>query len=350
VSLTILSIGFPFAPVGRDAAGGSEQILSTLDEALVAAGHHSIVLGCEGSTAAGTLLAAPAVTDLDDAVQREAAQARYRSMIADALARWPVDLIHMHSLDFAAYLPAAGVPTLITLHLPPSWYPDEALRPARPGTYLNCVSQAQRVACPAGVAVTAVVPNGVPVDRLSARHAKRRYALTLGRICPEKGMHIALDAARRADMPMLLAGALFGYAAHERYFAEEIQPRLDARRRFIGVLDFRRKRRFLSAACCLVVPSLVAETSSLVAMEAMACGTPVIAFASGALAEVIEDGRTGFIVHDESGMAQAIARCSEIDPEICRETARRRFSSERMAADYMALYRTILGRRAASAA
>ena len=350
MTLTILSIAYPFAPAGPDAAGGSEQILAALDAALTRAGHRSIVLACEGSTAAGTLLAMPALADLDDPAQREAAQARYREAIAAALRRWPIDLIHMHSLDFAAYLPPPGVPTLVTLHLPPDWYSAEALHPRRPDTFLNCVSRSQRRACPPDVRIMAVVPNGVPVDRLAARHAKRGFALALGRICPEKGLHIALDAAKRADMPLLLAGALFPYEAHRRYFREAIAPRLDARRRFVGMLDFARKRRLLAAARCLLVPSLVAETSSLVAMEALACGTPVIAFPSGALPEVVEHGRTGFIVDDEAGMAAALARIGEIDPSVCRAEARRRFSADRMTADYLGLYRRILAGDAAHAA
>ena len=350
MSLTVLSVGYPFAPVGLDAAGGSEQILSAVDIALHRAGHHSIVLSCEGSSAAGTLITIPATRDLNDLKQRHDAHARYRIAIADALARWHVDIVHMHSLDFVAYLPPPGIPTIATLHLPPSWYSPESLRPKRPDTWLSCVSQSQRAACPPDVEIAAVVPNGVPVQRLTARHAKRGYALTLGRICPEKGLHIAVDAAKQAGVPLLLAGALFGYQTHERYFVEEIRPRLDEQRRFIGVLGFARKRRLLTGARCLLVPSLVAETSSLVAMEAMACGTPVVAFAAGALPEVVEHGRTGFIVTDTTEMAEAITRCEHIDPETCRETARRRFSADRMAADYLALYRDILSGRSGAVA
>jgi glycosyltransferase involved in cell wall biosynthesis len=135
---------------------------------------------------------------------------------------------------------------------------------------------------------------------------------------------------------------VFRYESHLKYFEDEIKPRLDARRRFRGPIGLERKRRLLSGARCLLVPSLVNETSSLVSMEALACGTPVIAFASGALPEVVEHGRTGFIVRDVDEMTDALRRIGDIDPEECRRVARERFHSNRMARDYMALYEQLI--------
>jgi glycosyltransferase involved in cell wall biosynthesis len=194
------------------------------------------------------------------------------------------------------------------------------------------------------------VPNGVALNALAARHAKRRFAVALGRICPEKGFHVALDAAGRAGVPLLLAGRTFPYEAHETYFAREVAPRLDASRRFIGAIGPARKRRLLSAARCLLLPSLAPETSSLVAMEALACGTPVIAFPSGALPEMVEHGRTGFIVRNEREMAAAIHAAARIEPEVCRAAARERFSLERTVERYLALYRDLANRAAEAAA
>jgi glycosyltransferase involved in cell wall biosynthesis len=163
-------------------------------------------------------------------------------------------------------------------------------------------------------------------------------------VCPEKGLHHAVDAARAADIPLFLAGEVYRYKDHEDYFHKEIVPRLDDARRFIGPASFRAKRRLLTMARCLLIPSLVAETSSLVAMEALSCGTPVIAFPSGALPEIIEDGRTGFLVENERDMAAAIRAVELIEPEVCRHTARERFSAERMARRYMDLYRDLVDR------
>src|SRR5205814_7348762 len=157
------------------------------------------------------------------------------------------------------------------------------------------------------------IENGVPLEDLEARHAKRRFALFLGRICPEKGVHLAVAAAKSADIALLIAGAVFPYESHRDYFEQEVRPRLDSRRRFIGPVGFARKRRLLTAAQCLLAPSLAPETSSLVAREAIACGTPVIGFSNGALPETIAEGQTGFVVESVAGMARAIGHAGELN-------------------------------------
>jgi glycosyltransferase involved in cell wall biosynthesis len=339
VKLSVLSVGYPLAPVGPGAAGGSEQILTLLDRELVRRGHHSVVVACSGSETNGILLENPLPPgEIDDGV-RAAAQQRHRQLISSAMARWNFDLIHMHSLDFHAYLPPPGPPVLVTLHLPPDWYPREVFYPARPRTWLHCVSASQESSCPGNGALLPYIENGVPLENFRTTVSKRPYVLALGRVCPEKGFHHALDAAKQAGVPAIVAGEIFRYRAHEQYFLDELLPRLDRRsRRFIGPVGPARKRRLLAGARCLLVPSLVPETSCLVAMEAFACGTPVVAFRSGALPEIVDHARTGYLVNDTAGMAAAIARVDRIDPQACREVARRRFSAERMLAGYLERY------------
>lgn len=341
MTLTVLSVAYPHATVSHSSVGGAEQVVATLDAGLVAAGQRSIVIARAGSAVRGALCEVPARDGaVDDAVRRAAAHA-HRDAIARTLGELQVDVVHLHGLDFASYCPERlDVPVLVTLHLPPSWYPAGAIAP-RPGVAFNCVSRAQQAECRALLGLhLPVVENGVPVERLSPSSwdGARDHVLALGRICPEKGFHLALDAAARARVPLLLAGHVFPYETHERYFASEILPRLDESRRFVGAARFERKRRLLAGARCLLVPSLAAETSSLVAMEALACGTPVVAFAAGALPEVVEHGVTGFIVRDEREMADAIAEVGTLDREACRHAAESRFSARAMVDRYLALY------------
>lgn len=341
--LTILSIGYPLARVSPDAAGGAEQVLAGLDRALARAGHRSIVVAPRGSAVAGTLEPIGWHGGAFDDAAKTRAQAEARDATRAVLAREPIDLVHLHGIDFWATLPPPGRPALATLHLPCAWYPAEALHPTRPDTFLHCVSAAQRATCPASPALVETIPNGVPVAALRAVHARRGFALTLGRICPEKGVHIAIAAAARAGVPLLVAGEVYPYPEHRRYFEEAVRPHLGPACRFLGPVGFARKRRLLSAARCLLLPSLAPETSSLVAREAAACGTPVIAFPHGALPETIEEGRTGFLVEDEAGMAAAIGRCATIDPATCRAVAAARFSDAAMIDAYLGLYGRLAG-------
>ncbi len=346
MKLTVLSVAYPLTPVGPDAVGGSEQILTLLDAALTRAGHRSLVVACEGSATEGTLLATPKWEGPLTEEVRNWGRQQHHIAIEKALKDWQVDFIHMHSLDFHCYLPTGSIPLLTTLHLPPDWYPASVYKPKRANTWLQCVSKSQTQCCPDSARMLPHISNGVDINRLRVDYAKRNFVVTLGRICPEKGLHHAIEAARRADMPLLLAGEVFKYEAHEQYFQSDILPRLDDQRRFIGPAGFRRKRRMLTQARCLLIPSLVAETSSLVAMEALACGTPVIAFPSGALPEVIDDGKTGFLVQNEREMAEAIKRIGMLNPEVCRRTARERFSAARMTGRYLERYVDLIDRAA----
>ena len=353
MALTILLTAYSLAPVSPDAVGGSEQVLSALDAALVEAGHRSLVAACDGSRVRGRLFpfACPP-TDRIEQADKGAATDRLRGAIQTAMQEERIDLVHMHGLDFPWCLSATDLPVLGTLHLPPTWYPEWTYTLDRPATWLNCVSRAQMAAAPLAPTMLPPIANGVPVVELGrARPTRGDYALCLARVCPEKGLHLALDAAHRADVPLLIAGEVFPYEAHQRYFADEIAPRLDARRHYVGPVGFARKRSLLAGARCLLVPSLVAETSSLVAMEAAACGTPVIAFPNGALPEVVEHGRTGLLVEDVDGMAAALAAVGGISPETCRTVARERFSLERMTGEYLARYTALVAEgRAAEAA
>lgn len=346
MSLTVLNVGYPLAVVSEDTAGGAEQIVAILDAALVEHGHRSLVIAPAGSQCRGSLLPTPLPEGvLDERVQR-LARWRHRDAITSALMRYPVDVVHLHGLDFLGYLPPTSVPVIVTMHLPPDWYPPEAFSP-RPQTYLVCVSNSQALSCPESAPPHCVIENGIclPLPPRRNRRKSRPYVLSVGRICPEKGFHLAMDAASASGVRFLLAGAVYNYPSHRDYFSKEIEPRLNKSSRLLGPVGSARKHQLLADAKCLLVPSLVSETSSLVSMEAMACGTPVVAFPFGALRDIVRHGRTGFLVNSVEEMANAISMVDSIDPADCRAAAEARFSSTRMIEKYLALYRQVTAQR-----
>lgn len=340
--LTVLSVGFPLAAVSPKTAGGAEQVLATLDKALVHSGHRSLVLAAAGSKCDGLLIEAPVPRGPLDQAAKVNARRTFKRLLERTITKYSVDVVHMHGLDFADYLPDCGIPTVVSLHLPLSWYSESALWPAKQNVALISVSDAQARTAPDGVTIHRTIPNGIGLDVFRQTAKQGSYALAMTRICPEKGLHLAQDAARQAGLDLLIAGNVFDYPEHKNYFETVFKPRLNQHCRFIGAIGGQHKNRLLAGAKCLLIPSLAPETSSLVAMEAMACGTPVIAWRSGALCEIVCHGRTGFLVSSVKEMAEAIARIGSISRAECRREAESRFGSARMIEKYFDLYREML--------
>jgi glycosyltransferase involved in cell wall biosynthesis len=329
--MRVLSVAFQGVPIGTPAAGGAEHVLSILEAALVKGGDQSAVIAAPGSRVAGELI-----------------ESSSHKQTIDLLLRRPeFDLIHFHGLDFPQYLPETSVPMLATLHLPVSFYPEGIIENCLSrGIGLNCVSRNQAGSTAASRGLP-VITNGIPTNVFDPDEPED-YLLWLGRICPEKGTHAALEVARRLDMRLIVAGPIYPYPEHRHYFSECVEPWLDNKRTWVGPVGLKEKQRLLARSSSLLVPSLVAETSSLVAMESLASGTPVVAFRQGALPEVIDDGETGFIVDSVEEMASAIEHVGTLSRARCRERAIARFDSQQMVRSYVTLYRRIMTRRFSS--
>jgi glycosyltransferase involved in cell wall biosynthesis len=342
--MRILSIAFALATVSDAAVGGAEQVLATLDRALTDAGHESVVVAAANSSVSGTLFGTPAGPA---EINRDYYAFRYvehKRQILRALESGSFDLVHMHGFDFWEFIPDVEVPILATLHLPPQWYPARVSVMSRRRFHLNCVSESQRVAMIESPSLVRTICNGVnipPGEPLSM--SERTGAVILGRICPEKGTHLGIVAARRAGVSLTIAGRASAYPEHIQYFRDQIFPAIRDRVTYSGPVGAEDKINLLRSAKCLLVPSIAPETSSLTAMEALSCGTPVIALRSGALPEIVEHGKTGFVVDTAELMSEAISHVDEIDPSTCRKSAVQRFSAERMSREYIELYQQLIG-------
>jgi glycosyltransferase involved in cell wall biosynthesis len=359
MSLRILYVAYPLLPVTDASCGGAEQVLLTLEREMAARGHATVVAAAAGSRVAGELYRTglPA-SGPDQFAQRDAEH--NRRVLQLLTADDGFDLVHDMSGSFWKCAAAVELPVLATLHLPPQLYAAEMFEAIAPNVFFQCVSESQARLYAHRPPQLGVIHNGIDLHRFSEVSTETRghggkdenrgfsgggdYLLWIGRVCQEKGPHIALEVAERSRRSLVLAGSVYPFSYHQQYFAGEIAPRLErqSRVRFVESPSFPEKLALMQNARALLITSLIDETSSLVAMEAMACGTPVIAFRRGALPGIVTHGYTGFLVDSIEEMVAARERVVDIDPRACREHVERRFSSARMAADYERLYQHVL--------
>src|SRR5947207_6569445 len=199
----------------------------------------------------------------------------------------------MHGIDFCEYLSDTDVAVFVSMHLPLSWYSSVALVDKPEKVMLVSVSQFQARTAPREIEIDHTVPNGVELEDFSAPRHAGNYLLAMGRICPEKGFHLAIEAAERVDEDLILAGSVFEYPEHRAYFESMIVPKVkgNSRLHFLNSVGGRRKRPLLGGATCLLMPSRVWETRSLLAMAAVAPGTPVIGWDRGAPPHTVPTGQ-----------------------------------------------------------
>lgn len=335
----VLFVAYPMLPVSDASCGGAEQMLWTLEQEMARRGIRTAVAACEGSCVAGELIETGRPPSATDAFEFRAAEHSRR--VLSALAKREFDIIHDKSGFWWEYAGEVSSPVLATLHLPRSFYPERLFRSIPSNVFFNCVSNSQARAFHDVPRMLGVVPNGIVLERFTFARKKKDYVLWLGRVCPEKAPHLAIDAAQRAGVPLVMAGQVYRFAWHEEYFEREIKPRLERggdQVTWIEQPSFEEKVALIAGARAILLSTQAPETSSLVAMEAAACGTPVIAFPHGAIPEIVRHGVTGYLVDDWKSMAHAIADVDALWPEDARQLAEQEFSSRRMAEGYERIY------------
>lgn len=341
-SLSILYVSYPLLAISEKSAGGAEQMLLALEREMAAAGHLTTVAAAAGSHVRGRLLCTGSPAQAQDEYERREHEHTHRILAYLNQQPHEFDLIHDESGSFFRYAGECPVPVLATMHLPRRFYREEWFQRLPANLSFNCVSQSQARSFADLPNLLGVVQNGIAVERFSFCERKENYLLWMGRICEEKGPHLAIRAARKAGARLIIAGQVYPFSYHQQFFEREIRPALGSDVKFVEAPSFEQKIELLKNACALLLTSAAEETSSLVAMEAMACGTPVIAVRRGAFPEIVSHAETGFIVDDVEQIASAVSKVGGISPAACRKRVVERFSAPRMARDYEALYRRMV--------
>ena len=342
----VLFVAYPLATVSDSSCGGAEQMLFVLDRELTSRAYDTVVAACSGSRVTGQLLetGAPA-TSLEQLSQRDA---KHHRVVADAIlasrADSPFNVIHDQGGRF--WIGASNIQgaILATLHLPRSFYPDRWFNRIPDNVFFNCVSKFQATRFADIGRVLGVVPNGITINLFPYKVKKDNYLVWLGRICEGKAPHIAMDVAESANFPLVLMGPSYLFPNDKDYFDRELLPRFNRNSEFyfVGSPAFEEKVDILCRARALLMTSVFEEASSVVCLEAMACGTPAIAFNNGALPEIVVHGTTGFIAQSTDEMVNATACLSEIDPRACRRHVEAHHDVRLMADNYAALYDTVI--------
>ena len=338
--LHVAMVAPPYFDVPPAAYGGIETVVADLVDALVARGHLVTLIGAgRHATKAQRFLTTYDVGPADR-LGEPMPEIVHAAKVAAILETIDVDVIHDHTM--AGPLMARGrlTPTVVTAHGPVQGDAGDYYRALGDTIQLVAISEAQRSSAP-DLPWSARVHNAIRAETFPFRAEKEDYALFLGRFHPEKSPHLAIDAARAAGLPVILAGKC-SEPVERSYYTREIEPRIGSDVTIYGVADATAKRRLLSRAACMLFPISWEEPFGLVVIEAMVSGTPVVALRRGAVPELVVDGQTGVIVDEPADLPEAIARARHIDPAACRKHVEANFTVQVMAAGYEAVYRQAL--------
>ena len=336
----------PWIPVPPPAYGGIEQVVDLKARCLVDAGHEVTLVAAPGSQVAGVELVSP-LHRLPDHIGLAADEHLHVLPALAALAE--TDVVIDHSGLLGALVTSKGrVPAAHVVHSPLGGVANQvyaALARHSPRLRLIAISAAQRSLAP-GLPFAGVCHNGIDATSVPFRAQAGDYLAFLGRMSPDKGAAEAIAIARRAGLPIRIA-AKCREPAELEYFADYVEPELGPDVEWLGELPPEQKFELLAGARALVFPISWSEPFGMVMIEAMACGTPVLATPRGSVPEVVADGRTGFVREDVDGLARAVARLDEIDREACRRHVIDRFSGEAMADAYEQIIENMLAEQGA---
>ncbi len=337
--LRIALIAPPWFQLPPRGYGGIEWMSFWLVEELVKRGHEvTLVASGENHSHARFLQTyrSPPTEALGGSVP-EIVHAGIASRLLDGL---EFDIVHDHSFAGPLLARARGCPTVVTAHGPPNGELAEYYREVGTSSSLVAISHCQRRQRP-DLPWVATVHNGIPTNEYPFREAKEPFVLWLGRMSPEKAAHVAIDTAREAGRRLVLAGKC-NELAEKRYFDEEVRPRLGPDVTWAGEADTHFKKKLLSEASCLLFPIQWDEPFGIVMVEALACGTPVVALRQGSVPEVVDDGVTGYICDDPRNLSIALNRVDRINPHDCRRHAVKHFEASAMASAYEAVYLSLV--------
>jgi glycosyltransferase involved in cell wall biosynthesis len=343
-ALNVAIVAPPWFTVPPHGYGGVENVCADLVGGLLDRGHRVTLIGAGADGTDARFVATydePPSARLGEPLP----EVLHTAAAARALADLAPDVVHDHTL--AGPLQARGrtAPTIVTMHGPVAGEDGEYYRQLGSSIDLVAISAAQRRAAQ-DLPWVGTVHNALDVDTYPFRTDKDPVLLFLGRLHPDKGVHLAIDAARAAGLPIMVAGKCAEPIERE-YFRTHVEPRLGPDVTMLGPVDATRKRELLARSTALLFPILWDEPFGMVMIEAMACGTPVVALRRGSVPEVVVDGITGVVCETAEELPDAVQAARRIDPLTCREHVRDVFDVPTMALRYEQIYRSSITRRAA---
>ncbi|MET9323552.1 glycosyltransferase family 4 protein [Streptomyces sp. NPDC003038] len=345
--LDIAMVSTPWYELPPVAYGGIESMCAALVDGLVERGHQVTVIGVGSNGTKGRFVA---VDDTPRGEQLGSAgpEVLHAARVARILRGLHPDVIHDHSTAGPLQAGQRPAPTVMTAHGPVSGETGDYYRALGDTVHLVAISHAQREQAP-DIPWSGQVHNAVRTLDHPFREHKGDRALFLGRIAADKGVHLAIDAARRAGVPITVAGRCNG--PEERLYLErEILPRLGEDAHWVGEADLRVKLDLLARARCLLFPICWEEPFGMVMIEAMACGTPVVALRRGSVPEIVEHGVTGYICDHPAELADAVRCVDRLSPRACRRRVLEHFDTAQMTSGYASLYQLLAERQRLRAA